>query len=159
MTSPDTIQPVDERRYQPGLFAAFRTRPKVVTQPVVLTQPGVAQPGVVAQPVAYAQPQVVTVKTDARAEAKAAKDAYERGRRDERTRHRSSPLLGFLLLIVAVIGGGMIYLAAREGSFAGGGQVVDKAVSQAVAPAKSVAGSAGDALENAGQTIKKNAGS
>jgi hypothetical protein len=158
MTSPDTTQPVGDRRHQPGLFAAFRTRPRVVTQPVG------AQPVVVGEPVAYAQPQVVTpqvvtVKTDARAEAKAAKDAYERGRRDERTRHRSSPLLGFLVLIVAVIGGGMIYLAAREGSFAGGGQVVDKAVSQAVAPAKSVAGSAGDALENAGQTIKKTAGS
>ncbi len=54
------------------------------------------------------------------------KEAYERGRRDERARHRGSPLAAFLVVIVALAGAGALYLAAREGSFTGGGQVVDQ---------------------------------
>jgi hypothetical protein len=52
--------------------------------------------------------------------------AYDRGVHDERRRHRSHPILGAILLVAAAIGVGEIYLAARAGSFAGGGQVVDQ---------------------------------
>jgi len=53
----------------------------------------------------------------------------------------------------------MVYLAAREGSFARGGQVVDATLGQAAAPARSAADNAGNALENAGRSLKDTAGS
>jgi hypothetical protein len=53
----------------------------------------------------------------------------------------------------------MIYLAVREGSFAGGGQVVDRTLGHAAEPAKSVAYSAGNALEGAGKSLKDTASS
>lgn len=90
------------------------------------------------------------------------KEAYERGRRDERARHRGSPLAAFLVLVVALAGAGALYLAAREGSFTGGGQVVDQNIHAASdrvqAPVRRAADSAGSALENAGQNLKQTAG-
>ncbi len=62
--------------------------------------------------------------TPAAAEAEIRK-AYERGRRDERARHRSHPFLAMMVFMVALAGAGMMYLAAREGSFSRGGEVVD----------------------------------
>ncbi len=62
--------------------------------------------------------------TSAAAEAEIRK-AYERGRRDERSRHKSHPVLAVLVFMVALAGAGMMYLAAREGSFSRGGEVVD----------------------------------
>jgi hypothetical protein len=90
------------------------------------------------------------------------KEAYERGRRDERARHRGSPLAALLVLLVALAGVGVFYLAAREGSFASGGQVVDSNLNAAAervqTPVRKAADSAGSALENAGQSLKQNAG-
>ena len=62
--------------------------------------------------------------------------AYDKGRRDERARHKSHPILALLVFAVAVVGGIMLFLAIREGSFSGAGQVADKqlAVAQAEAP-------------------------
>lgn len=57
--------------------------------------------------------------------------AYDKGRRDERARHRSHPILALVVTVIALVGGTMIYLAAREGSFAQGGQVMDKQLAQA----------------------------
>jgi hypothetical protein len=57
--------------------------------------------------------------------------AYDKGRRDERARHRSHPILALVVAVIALVGGAMIYLAAREGSFARGGQVMDKQLAQA----------------------------
>ena len=51
--------------------------------------------------------------------------AYEKGRRDERSRHRSHPILTLVVAVIALVGGAMIFLAAREGSFAQGGRVMD----------------------------------
>jgi hypothetical protein len=89
--------------------------------------------------------------------------AYDRGRRDERARRRGSPLLAFLLLILAVAAGLMIYVAVRQGSFAAAGAVVDNALSstaqRATAPVTGAADKAGSALENAGQSLKERAGS
>ena len=51
--------------------------------------------------------------------------AYERGRKEERARHRSHPVLALLVFAVAIAGAGMVFLAAKEGSFTRGGQVLD----------------------------------
>jgi hypothetical protein len=89
--------------------------------------------------------------------------AYDRGRRDERARRRGSPLLAFLLLILAVAAGLMIYLAVRQGSFAAAGAVIDNALSstaqRATAPVTRAADTTGSALVNAGQSLKERAGS
>ncbi|HEY2177691.1 MAG TPA: hypothetical protein VGH15_03850 [Caulobacteraceae bacterium] len=89
-------------------------------------------------------------------------DAYSRGRRDERRRRRGSPLLTFILLIVIVAAGALFYLAVQHGSFASGGAVVDNSISSvsqsATAPVRRAADKAGNALENAGQTLKQKAG-
>ena len=141
MTDLDRIETVPAPRYRPGLFAAFPRRvpaQRVVTERVVEDVP-----------VAVA---------DARVAPHLTKDAYERGRRDERARRHRSPVLGVVLMLIAAAGGVMVFLAAREGSFASGGHVVDSALTQAAQPAKDAAAHAGDALENAGRTLKQNAG-
>ena len=91
--------------------------------------------------------------------------AYEKGRKDEGRRprrRRGSPLFSFLILIVVAAAAGLFYLAAQNGSFASGGAVVDQHLSQASqtvqAPFKHAADQAGNALENAGQTLKQKAG-
>lgn len=90
-------------------------------------------------------------------------DAYERGRREERLRRRSSPLLSFVILLVVLVGGGLIYLAFKNGSFSSGGAVVDQSLAKvsqsAQAPIRGAADKTGDALQNAGQNLKQNAGS
>jgi hypothetical protein len=82
------------------------------------------------------------------------RDAYERGRRDERARRRGSPLLTLVILIVAAVGVALVYLAAREGSFGRGGQVVDHTLSQATQQVRPAVGRAGNALEKAGRSLK-----
>ena len=96
----------------------------------------------------------------------AVRQAYDRGRRDERARRprRHGPsLLTFLLVLVAAAGAFEIYLAIQQGGFANGGRVVDQNIANTTATAtqatRSVADKAGDALQNAGQTIKQKAGS
>ncbi|MGA0603694.1 hypothetical protein ACO2Q3_23505 [Caulobacter sp. KR2-114] len=90
------------------------------------------------------------------------RDAYDRGRRDERARKPGFSLVSAVVLMAAVIGGGAIFLAAREGSFTAGGEVVDHqlttAADKAKAPLRGAADKAGDALENAGQNLKQKAG-
>lgn len=57
--------------------------------------------------------------------------AYERGRKEERARHRRSPFLVMGLVAVALIGGTSLVLAAKEGSFRDGGALMDAGVSTA----------------------------
>ena len=95
--------------------------------------------------------------------ARVVRDAYERGRRDERARRRPGlSLVSLAVVMAAVVGGGALYLAAREGSFAQGGAVVDHSLSnagaKAQAPLRGAADQAGSALEHAGQDIKDKAG-
>jgi hypothetical protein len=88
--------------------------------------------------------------------------AYERGRQDERARRRGSPVIAILVVIVALMGGGMIYLAIRDGSFGAAGAQVDHTLSSGVdqvqAPIKGAAAKTGDALQAAGKNLKKDAG-
>ena len=81
-------------------------------------------------------------------------DAYDRGRRDERLRHRGSPLLALITIILVVIAVAIIFLAIKTGSFSNAGAVVDNLVQK---PVNAAADKAGSALENAGQSIKSSA--
>ena len=89
--------------------------------------------------------------------------AYDRGREDERKRHHSHPILGFVIAAAAVIGIGAVYLGFHEGSFSRAGQVVDSNL--AVAADKTQVASqgaaqkvadAGSAAQQAGQTLSQN---
>lgn len=90
------------------------------------------------------------------------RDAYERGRRDERARRPTFSLVSLAVVLAAVVGGGAIFLAAREGSFTRGGEVVDHTLSTAAdkaqAPLRGAADRTGNALEHAGQNLKDKAG-
>lgn len=57
--------------------------------------------------------------------------AYERGRREERARHRRSPWLALALVATALVGGTSLVLAAKEGSFREGGALMDAGVTTA----------------------------
>jgi hypothetical protein len=59
------------------------------------------------------------------------RQAYERGRLDERGRRRGHPFLMTLTVLCAVIGLVILVLAGVNGSFASGGAVVDRGISAA----------------------------
>jgi hypothetical protein len=103
-----------------------------------------------------------------------ARQAYERGRRDERARQtrrrRGFPLITLLLLVIAGAGVTAVYLGVQQGSFARGGQVVDQNIANvgqtvtntAAVPQQAVRSAADEAankLQEAGQQIKHAAGS
>jgi hypothetical protein len=95
----------------------------------------------------------------------AVRQAYDRGRRDERARRprrHSAPFFTFIVLVAALLGVGAIYLGVSQGSFGRGGQVVDQKLAGVTQPAtqatRSAADRAADALQNAGQRIKQSAG-
>lgn len=94
------------------------------------------------------------------------RQAYDRGRRDERARRprrHGSPMMTLVVLLAAAAGIGAIYLGVQQGSFGRGGQVVDQKIQAVTQPAsqatRDAAAKAGDALENAGQNLKQKAGS
>jgi hypothetical protein len=94
-------------------------------------------------------------------EARQAFDAGRRlGHREARVRRRRShPMIGLLLGLVAVAGAAMLALAAREGSFARGGQVVDQNLSAAAGQAQNAGADAiartGQAIQNAGASLER----
>jgi hypothetical protein len=98
-----------------------------------------------------AQP-AATAAHDAAHEARAVKDAYERGRRDEKVRHRRSPFIAIALVAVALVGGASLVLAAKEGSFQNGGAVMDRSVSTA---AREAGPTLKKATDEAGQGLRK----
>jgi len=87
------------------------------------------------------------------------KKAYERGRRDERARRKNHPVLALTVSIVALAGAGMIFLAAREGSFSRGGEVVDlklaNATDSAVAAAEQSRDTAQLAVNRTGDSLRQ----
>jgi hypothetical protein len=77
-------------------------------------------------------------------------------------------LVGVAVTVVAVLGVLWVVLAVREGSFAGGGKVVDQKIAELSAPARNAANQAvdrtgravqdaGQAIENQGEKIKRSA--
>jgi hypothetical protein len=96
----------------------------------------------------------------------AVRQAYDRGRRDERARRprrRGSPVLTTVLVLAAAAGVFVVYLGVSQGSFGRGGQVLDQNITNATQSATGAVHNtvdrAGDALQNAGQTLKRTAGS
>lgn len=57
--------------------------------------------------------------------------AYERGRKEERARHRRSPFLVLGLVAAALVGAASLGLAVVNGSFREGGAVMDAGVTTA----------------------------
>lgn len=82
----------------------------------------------------------------------AQKEAYERGRRDERARRRQSPFLVIGLVLVAAIGGVSLVLAAREGSFREGGAMMEAGVNKA---AREAGPALRRAADEAGEGLRK----
>ncbi len=88
-------------------------------------------------------------------------EGIRQGRREEAARRRGHPMLALVVALIAVAGVAMLALAAKEGSFSRGGQVVDQHISAVAGKAQDASSSAvaqtGQALENAGATIKQKA--
>lgn len=86
------------------------------------------------------------------------RDAYDRGRRDERAQRKRHPLMMTLLVMAALAGGAMLAVAAMEGSFGRGGEVVDRNLSAAADRAepavRDAAQETGAALREAGQSLR-----
>jgi hypothetical protein len=84
----------------------------------------------------------------------------DRERVEARRRRRSPGLgvLGFLIILLALAGGGYLTLAAREGSFTAGGAAVDRQVAAVTTPAREATQEAldrtGASLEQAGQAVE-----
>jgi hypothetical protein len=63
-----------------------------------------------------------------------------------------------IVLLAVVVAGVLLYLAAANGSFSRGGAVVDQALGNAAAPVRGAADKAGNALQDAGRSLKRTAG-
>lgn len=79
------------------------------------------------------------------------RDAYRKGREDEKSRHKSHPFLALIIFALAVVGGVMLFLVLREGSFSGAGKVADQQVAVAKAEAPGVARDAAAEVKQAAQ--------
>ncbi len=78
-------------------------------------------------------------------------EGLRQGRREERKRHHGHPILKLVVVLIALAGAAMLAVAAKEGSFSRGGQVVDQNLAVAADKAK-VAGA--DAVTQTGQAIQ-----
>ncbi|HEX4712276.1 hypothetical protein [Phenylobacterium sp.] len=89
------------------------------------------------------------------------REAYERGRRDERASRRRRPIFMTFTFIAAACGVVFLALAAVNGSFTRAGGVVDQnlsiAVSRAEPQVRDAASQAGQSLRDAGQAAKAKA--
>ena len=85
-------------------------------------------------------------------------DKIAKAPKPPRRRHGGFGLVGVAVTLVAVLGALWLALAAREGSFAGGGNVVDQKIAEVTLPAKAAASQAvdrtGQVVQNAGQAIE-----
>jgi hypothetical protein len=89
------------------------------------------------------------------------REAYERGRRDERASRKRHPIFMTLTFIAAICGVVLLALAAVNGSFTRGGDVADQnlqaAVNKAEPQVRGAASQAGQSLRDAGQAAKAKA--
>jgi hypothetical protein len=87
------------------------------------------------------------------------RDAYERGRADERSRHKRNPLLTFLIVLAAAVGIVVTFLAVREGSFSGAGRVIDQEAQElrgsAARAGAEAADEAGEAMQDTGRVVEQ----
>lgn len=82
------------------------------------------------------------------------KAAYERGRHDERHSRQHHPFIALGVVVLAIAGAWLLFLAAREGSFARGGVAADQNLTTAAQEAKPVLRQTGEAIKDAGVTLK-----
>jgi hypothetical protein len=82
--------------------------------------------------------------------------AYNRGRIDERRSRRHHPFIALAVVVLAMIGAWLLFLAARDGSFSSGGETADRNLSTAAQEARPALRDAGEALKDAGGAIKDN---
>jgi hypothetical protein len=86
------------------------------------------------------------------------REAYERGRRDERAARRRHPFGMGITFLLALVGVVLLVLAAVNGSFGAGGGVVDDqlhiAADRAGPAISDAAANAGQSLREAGQAAK-----
>ena len=76
------------------------------------------------------------------------REAYNRGRRDERAERKRHPIMMTLMFLAAAIGVVVVVLALVNGSFGGAGQVVDQNLTTAADQAEPmVRGAASDASQ------------
>ena len=98
---------------------------------------------------------------DDHAVAKDLREAYERGRRDERGARKRHPVVVTLTVVAAVVGVGALALAAVNGSFGRAGGVVDDSLATAVTQARpqvdDAAGQAAKSLHDAGAAARAKA--
>ena len=66
---------------------------------------------------------------------------------------RAIPFLALIVFAVALVGGVMLFLAIREGSFSGAGQVADQQLAVAQAEAPGVIASAGEKAGEVAQNV------
>jgi hypothetical protein len=87
------------------------------------------------------------------------REAYERGRRDERASRRRHPVAMTLTMAAALVGVVLLALAALNGSFSRAGGVVDEklniAVTKAEPQVRDAAAQAGQSLRDAGQSVRQ----
>jgi hypothetical protein len=88
------------------------------------------------------------------------KDAYERGRADERSRHKRNPLLTFLIALAAIFGLAVIGLYIYNGgSFTETGrdldQITNRAQQEAAQAGREVADEAGEGLQDVGRRVEQ----
>ncbi len=89
------------------------------------------------------------------------REAYERGRKDERASRKRHPIFMTLTFIAAICGVALLALAAANGSFTRGGDVADQSLQAAVTKAepkvRDAASQAGQSLRDAGEAAKAKA--
>ena len=88
------------------------------------------------------------------------RDAYERGRADERSRHKRNPLLTLLIAVAAVFGLAVIGLYIYNGgSFTETGRdldaVTERAQDEAAQVGAEVADEAGEAMQDTGRVVEQ----
>ena len=88
------------------------------------------------------------------------RDAYERGRQDERSRHKRNPLLTLLIAIAALFGLAVIGLYIYNGgSFTETGRDLDQATQRTAEEAREasreVADEAGEGLQDVGRRVEQ----
>src|SRR5579875_1032996 len=92
-----------------------------------------------------------------RDETDVARRAYREGERDgrrlESERHRGHPVLTVIVAILALVAIGYGFLSFQQGSFAGGGAVIDQKIAQLRGDAGQAGVASGQAVQNAGATI------
>jgi hypothetical protein len=85
------------------------------------------------------------------------REAYERGRRDERDRRRRHPIGMTLTFAFALVGLVVLVLAAIHGSFAGAGESIDRGLTIARPAASQAAATAGAQIRDATDAARSKA--